>query len=193
MSRTRCLLAVIVGTLILFVWNALTQFFPWGVGAVDNLSATSGQSYVLVTSGLEVAPPGTWTTQAFDDRLGNGVSTLATDRSFSWIVAVPREGYNLTRYFALHVLTQAGVALFLVLVLWLLKPLPRGRRMASVFVIGVAAMIGTYGSMMVWWGLPAAYGLGASVNLLAGWLLLLVVVERLVFGKQAEASREQPM
>ena len=91
----------------------------------------------------------------------------------------------------IHAPAQSGVALFLVLVLWLLKPLPRGRRVASVFVTGVAGMIGTYGAMMVWWGLPAAYGLGAAGNLLVGWLLLLVVVERLVLGKQTERGTEQ--
>ena len=65
--------------------------------------------------------------------------------------------------------------------LWLLKPLTRGRRVATVLGIGVAGMIATYGAMMVWWGLPAAYGVGKSVNLLVGWLLVLVVVERLLW------------
>ena len=109
MNPTKCVLAVLVGTMTLFVWNAISSFcFPWGVGAVNNHSATSGESYVLAAPGLEEKPPGTWTTQAFEDGLGNGISTLATDRSFSWIVAVPRERYNLTRYFAFQVLAQRG-------------------------------------------------------------------------------------
>ena len=191
MSGTKCVLAVIVGTMTLFVWNAISSLsFPWGVGSVNNHSATSGASYVLAAPGLEEKPPGTWTTQAFEDRFGNGISTLATDRSFSWIVSVPRNRYNLTRYFAFQILAQFGVALFLVLVLWLLKPLPRGRRVATVLGLGVAGMIASYGAMMVWWGLPAAYGVGTSVNLLVGWLLVLVVVERQIFAKQTGHKTE---
>ena len=92
---TRNVLAVVVGTIVLFVWNGLTQFFPWGVGVVNQLSATSGEKYVFDAQRLEEAPAGTWTTQAFEDRLGDGISTLATDNSFSWIVAVPRDQYDI--------------------------------------------------------------------------------------------------
>jgi len=79
---------------VLFLWYALAQFFPWGTASVSKFSATSGETYVLGVSGLEKAPPGTWTTEAFEDQLGGRISTLATDRSFSWIVAAPRAHYS---------------------------------------------------------------------------------------------------
>lgn len=184
MSGTRCVLAVIVGTIVLFLWNALTQFFPWGVGVVNQLSSTSGEAYVIDVPRLEEAPPGTWTTPAFEDRLGDGVSTLATDRSFSWIVAIPRADYNFARYFAYHTVVQCGVALFLVLVIWLLQPLSRMRRLTAVLFLGVAGMLASYGTLMVWWGLPAGYGVGSAVNVLVGWFLVLLVVDRLTSGKR---------
>ena len=52
------------------------------------------------------------------------------------------------------------------------------------FVIAVAAMVATYASMMIWWGLPARYGAGEAVNIIAGWLLVLLVIDRVVFGKR---------
>jgi hypothetical protein len=152
---------------------------------VGNFSATSGEAYVSGAPGLEEAPPGTWTTEAFDDRLGGRISTLATDRSFSWIISAPREHYSIPRYFTFHALTQAGVAAFLVLVLWVLAPLPRARRLAAVGVLGVAATIATYGGMLNWQGMPAAHGVGESFNLVVGWLLTFSVIDRLVVGKQS--------
>ena len=94
MSRTRGLFAVLVGTIVLLVWYVIVQFFPWGTGSVGNFSATSDATYAAGAPGLEEAPPGTWTTEAFEDRLGGRISTLATDRSFSWIVAAPRAHYS---------------------------------------------------------------------------------------------------
>jgi hypothetical protein len=183
MTRTRCALAVLVGTVLLVLWNGLTQLFPWGLGAVSNFSATSGESYALAAPRLEEAPPGTWTTPAFEAQLGNGISTLATDDSFSWIVAVPRERYDPARYVSLHILSQAAIALFLVLVLWPLQRLRRTARLASVLLLGVAAMLGSHGTMMVWWGTPAAYAVGSAGNLLAGWLLAFSAIDRIVLGK----------
>ena len=42
------------------------------------------------------------------------------------------------------------------------------------FVIAATAMVATYGSMMIWWGLPARYGAGEAVNMIVGWLLVYV-------------------
>ena len=184
MNRTRSVLSVLVGTIVLLLWYALVQFFPWGTGSVSNFSATSSETYVSAAPGLEEAPPGTWTTEAFDDRFAGHISTLATDRSFSWIVSAPREHYSIPRYFAFHALTQAGVAAFLVLVLWVLTPLPRARRLAAVGILGVAGAIATYGGMLNWMGMPAAYGVGESFNLLAGWLLVFSVIDLVALGKR---------
>ena len=184
MSRARCVLAVMVGTIVLLLWYGLVQLFPWGTGSVSNFSATSTETYVSGAQGLEEAPPGTWTTEAFEDQLGARISTLATDRSFSWIVAAPREHYSIPRYLAFHALTQAGVATFLVLVLYVLAPLPRARRLAAVVIVGVAGTIATYGGMLNWMGMPAAYGVGESFNLLVAWLLAFSVIDRLALGKR---------
>ena len=182
MSSTRRLFAVLVGTLVLLLWYVLVQFFPWGTGSVSNFSATSGESYASGAPGLEEAPPGTWTTEAFEDRLGGRISTLATDRSFSWIVSAPRTHYSLPRYFAFHALTQAGVAALLVLAHWVLAPLRRARRLAAVGILGAAGTIAIYGGMLNWMGMPAAYGVGESCNLLVGWLLAFSVIDILVLG-----------
>ena len=49
---------VLLGTIVLFLWYGLVQFFPWGTGSVCNFSATSGESYVSGAPGLVEAPPG---------------------------------------------------------------------------------------------------------------------------------------
>ena len=179
MSGTKCVLAVVIGTIVLVLWYGLTQLFPWGTASVSNFSATSSETYVPGAPGLEEAPPGTWTTEAFEDQLNGKISTLATDRTFSWIVAAPREHYSPSRYLTFHALTQAGVAALLVLVSYVLAPLPRARRLAAVIALGVAGATATYGGMLNWWGLPAGYGVGESFNVVMGWLLAFLAIERL--------------
>jgi len=83
-----------------------------------------------------------------------------------------------------HALTQAGVATFLVVLLWVLAPLPRARRLAAVVILGLAGTTATYVGMLNWWGMPAAYGVGESFNLVVGWLLAFSVIDRLVLGKR---------
>ena len=117
---------------------------------MNNLSATSDESYAAGAPGLEEAPPGTWTTEAFEERLGGRISTLATDRSFSWIIAAPRETYSFPRDLAFHALTQVGVSLLLVIISGLLAPLARPRRWTVVLAFGVATSLATYGGMLNW-------------------------------------------
>jgi hypothetical protein len=184
MTAPRAVLAVVAGTIVLVVWYGLTQLFPWGTRTVSNFSATSGEAYATAAPELVEAPAGTWTTEAFEEQLGGRISTLATDRSFSWIVAAPRQSYGIPGYFAFQFLTQAGVAACLTLVLGLLAPLPRPRRLAVVGTMGLAATVGIYGGMMNWWGMPAGYGVGESVNAVAAWLLAGAVIDRLILGKR---------
>ena len=51
--------------------------------------------------------------------------------------------------------------------------------------MGVAGAIATYGGMLNWMGMPAAYGVGESSNLLVSWLLAFAVIDRLALGKRA--------
>ena len=182
MSGTRCGLAILAGTFVLIIWYGLAQFFPWGAGSVSNFSATTDEPYTAGAPGLEEAEPGTFTTEAFEERLGGRISTLATDHSFSWIIAAPRETYSFPRYLGFHALAQAGVAALLGLLVCLLAPLARAHRLAVVAVFSVVAGLTTYGGMLNWWGMPAGYGVGESFNLLVGWVLAYTVIERIGTG-----------
>jgi hypothetical protein len=177
MRFCRYLVAALAGAAVLFVWYGLSQVFPWGPSAVNNFSATSGETYVASTTGLQQASPGTWTTQAFEEQLGNQVSTLATDGSFSWVISVPSSAYSLPRYFSIHALTQLCVAILLLVGHRILLPLPRRRRFVAILALGVTSTLGVYGGMMNWIGMPAAYGLGQCFNHVVGWCLAFAVVD----------------
>lgn len=179
MRVLRWLLAISAGSLVLLVCYGIAQFLPWGVGSVAQFDATSGEPYA-VASRLQEMPPGTWTTEAFDDQLGNGVSTLATDRSFAWIVALPRERYDLGRYLIVHAVTQTAVACGLALVLWSLRRVSRSRRLGTILGVGALGTVAGYGSLMNWWGLSANYAVGESANQLLAWCLALLVIDRIL-------------
>lgn len=166
----RLALAVIACTATLFLWSGLAQTFPWGVPTVRTVAQTSTEPDTFGAVPIR-RPPGALTTSAFDDELGEGISTLTTDRSFAWIVSVPIGRYDPTRYFLAEAATQLACATLLVLALWLLSPLSKPRRALVLSLLGMAAACATFGSMTNWWGLPARYSGGMSVNLVVGWVL----------------------
>lgn len=181
-SKIRLALTSLACALVLLIWHGFAQFLPWGVSTTRSYSSTSGETYVFGAPQLQQAAPGTWTTGAFARDLGDGVSTLATDESFAWVVSAPRDYYDPSRYFAIHALTQLGVGVLLSLATWLLREVARRRRIALVFVMGVAGALSTYGGMMNWWGLPVPYGVGEAANLVAGWMIALFAADRLLLG-----------
>lgn len=162
--------AVAAATVVLFLWSGLTQSFPWGVPTVHNVAQTSAAPAAFGATPTHL-PPGAIATTSFDTEMGDGISTLTTDRSFAWIVSVPIDRYDPIRYFAFEVATQATCALVLVVALRLSSPLSRRERAGLVALYALAANAATYGAMANWWGLPLSYACGMSFNLLVGWLL----------------------
>lgn len=179
MSIIKPLLAILAGVLALMLWHGLAQLFPWGVPTVHNFSATSDAPYVASTTGLRAAPAGAWTTEAFDEQFTDQISTLATDRSFSWIISIPRDRYSLPAYFTRHALTQAFAAIAILISLRALAPLSRPRRIGAVACLGLMAAVAIYAEMLNWMGAPPAYALGQAFNQLAGWTLASLAIDRL--------------
>lgn len=179
MTRPRDALVVLLGTAVLFFYYGAAQLLPWGAGSARNFSSTSGDAYVSSAGQLTEGPAGAWVTPAFERDFVDGVSTLATDRTFSWIFSVSRQSYDLGRYFAFHAFTQAAVALLLFVALRLLAHLPLSRRMMTVCCLAFAASVASYGAMMNWLGMSLRHGIGESLNLVFSWLLAAAVMDRL--------------
>jgi hypothetical protein len=175
----RFITTIVACTLMLFVWSGLSQLLPWGVPTVRNFSQTTAPPTSFGAT-PEQHMPGELTTPAFDEVLGSGIATLTTDRSFAWIVSVPRERYDPTRYFVREFVTQFGCAVILVVAVGLLSPLSSRKRLGVLALFGVGASLATYGVMTNWWGLPLLYSGGLSANLVAGWLLAASVANALL-------------
>ncbi|MCR9245882.1 MAG: hypothetical protein NXI31_12690 [bacterium] len=179
MIGPRDALVVSLGAVVLFLFYGAAQMLPWGAGSARNFSSTSEDAYVAASGPLTEEPEGTWVTPAFERDFVDGVNTLATDHTFSWIFAVPRQSYDLGRYFGLHAITQAAVALMLFVALRLLAPLPRSRRLLTVGILAMAAAAASYGAMMNWLGMSLRHGVGESLNLVLSWLLAGSLMDRL--------------
>lgn len=157
---------------MLFLWSGLTQMFPWGVPTTQTISTQSNsQTESFQTPNLIELPPNSLTTEQFDDQFVNKISTLTTDKTFSWIISRPIETYNVSAYFIKEIITQFLVGLFLAFLLLLTRNLPNKTRLTLIGLSGVLAVTAIYGQMMNWWGLPALYALGAGFNLILGWLI----------------------
>lgn len=181
----RAVVASALAGLLLFLWSGLSQLFPWGVPTVPTFAATTDDPGAFQAPHLVRVPAGTFTTPAFDERLGDGIATLTTDRSFAWVVSIPRERYDPGRYFGLELLSQLVVAALLVAFLRLTGELPRRRRVQALALLAAAGLVATYGVMANWWGLPARYALGLSVNVVVGWCLAAVVALRVLAPSRA--------
>jgi hypothetical protein len=187
-SPLRFVAAVAACTVVLFVWSGASQIFPWGVPTVRSFAQTSGNPSSFGTALVKVAP-GTLTTNAFDEQMGDGIYTLTTDRSFAWIVSVPLARYDPARYFLVELLCQLVCSLLLVTAMIWLAPLPRRRRAAVLGVLALGAIVGTYGVMTNWWGLPLLYSVGMSANFMVGWLAAAVVATAIL--ERCAAVRER--
>lgn len=185
----RILISCLAMTVILFLWSGLGQLFPWGVPSAQNVSAAkTSSSYEGSIANQVQVPSASLTTDDFDTRFMGHISTYTTDNSFSWIVTQPvPESYG--GYFGREVLNQFLVALILSLLLYLSRSLPFKERMLLVLLAALAACTATYGQFLNWWQMPLAYGLGASLNLIFGWILVAFISARFILPSKPIETR----
>jgi hypothetical protein len=181
------ILAVIIGTVVLFLWSGLTQMFPWGVPTAQTVTTQSDkQTESFQSPNLVELPPNSLTTNRFDEQFQNKISTLTTDETFSWIISKPISYYNVGNYFLREIATQLIVAILLVFLLSITVKLNDYKR---ILLIGISALLtGTavYGQQMNWWGIPALYAVGASVNLVIGWLIVAYIATKFIIKTESK-------
>jgi hypothetical protein len=168
----KIIISTIATTVILFLWSGVTQIFPWGVPTAQTISTQSdNKTESFQTPDLIELPPNSLTTDKFDELFVNKISTLTTDKTFSWIITKPTDYYNVGNYFIKEIITQLIVAMFLAISLLLTVEITNRKRLLIIIISGILAVSAIYGQMMNWWGLPAVYALGAGFNLIVGWFI----------------------
>lgn len=168
----KLLFSTLAMTLILFLWNGVTQLFPWGVPTAQTISTQREvQTDSFQTPNLIEMEAGSLTTDQFDEVFNGKISTLTTDRTFSWIVTAPIENYDPMGYFVWEFITQFFVAIFLSFLLIRLGSQKLNHKIIIVALAGILAFFGIYGQMLNWWAMPALYAIGAGANLIIGWVL----------------------
>ena len=163
------LLASIVFTIVLFLWSGLTQMLPWGIPTSQKITVQS-DNIVNVIPNLIKLQPNTLTTDDFDSTFNHKISTYTTDSTFSWIITQPLK-INYSSYFIGEVITQFIVGIFLTILLVLTQKHKIQTRMLFICIVGLVAWTATYGQLLNWWAMPAAYAIGVGVNLVIGWLV----------------------
>ncbi len=183
----KIIISTIVSAVILFLWSGLTQIFPWGVPTAQTItSQTSKQTESFQTPNLIELPANSLTTDEFDEQFVNKISTLTTDKTFSWIITKPVDYYNVGNYFIKEIITQLLVSLLLATLLALTIGLPNQKRLTIIAIIGILAVTAIYGQMMNWWGIPAIYALGAGLNLIIGWTLSAFISSKFIIKPKAQ-------
>lgn len=176
----RIILSTLLSTAILFLWSGLTQVLPWGIPTTQNVTVqTTNTLQQSNIPNLVKLPVGELTTSNFDSQFNHKISTYTTDRTFSWIITQPLPN-NYKGYFIHEAITQLLVSILLSILLYLTIRLNLQTRMILIMVAGIAASTATYGQLMNWWNIPAAYGLGVALNLVLGWLISSFVIARFI-------------
>lgn len=184
----RGVLAVLVTGVALFLFSGLSQALPWGVPTAQAvISTTSSVVDDFAPEDAVVLPANALTTERFDAVVEGRVNTLTTDDTFSWIISIPVEAYDPATYLGLEAATQFAVGALLVGFVWSTRHAPLRTRLGYVAGVGVLAVVATYGRLMNWWGLPAGYALGESVNLLGSWVGGTAVASFVLFGSSGSA------
>lgn len=179
----RFVAGVLVSTLVLFCWSAVSQNLPWGVPSVKNYSTITVEekTRTFQAPDLVYLPAYSLTTTQFDSLLVNEVNTLETDKTFSWIVTKSADYYQPEHYLFRALLTQFFVGLLLTLLAVITTQLSFKQRILLLLVVAAAGSIATYGELWNWWGLTVLYALGVSINLMIGWLLNGSILFRFLF------------
>ncbi|MCC5928869.1 MAG: hypothetical protein JJU28_06460 [Cyclobacteriaceae bacterium] len=168
----RPLFSILAMSAILFIWSGISQMFPWGVPSAQTISAQSEQNTESFQApNLIEMEAGSLTTSTFDEVMRGKISTLTTDKTFSWIITAPIDNYNPMGYFVWEIITQLFIGIFLTLLLIKLSAQPLTDKLLVVGLAGLLAFTGIYGQMLNWWAMPAMYAVGAGINLIIGWLL----------------------
>jgi len=178
-SIIRSIIAVFLSTIALFLVSALSQFLPWSTPSVLTVDSTANGTYVFATPHLQKVNPGSLTTSEFDSTFSGHIGTLATDRSFSWIISIDRKNYSPSRFFLFELVTQFVAALGLFIALRIF----RYSRLKDYLltVVGFATLGGfaIFFTQINWWGLPITYGFGSILNLVIGWILASLIIYKL--------------
>lgn len=172
------LLAVLVFTILLFLWSGFTQMLPWGIPTAQKISVQS-QDTTNQVQGVIKLQPNTLTTANFDATFNHKISTYTTDSTFSWIVTQPLKT-DYSSYFIGEIITQFFVSILLVPLLALTSNHRIQMRIMLIALVALLAWISTYGQLLNWWGVPANYAIGVGVNMLVGWCLTGFLVCRFI-------------
>ncbi|WP_304517542.1 hypothetical protein [Cecembia rubra] len=173
------ILSTLLITVILFLYGGLAQMLPWGIPSTQVITAQSGEQTEAFQAPQEKKmEPGSLTTEKFDEVMVGKISTLTTDKSFSWIISAPVSRYNAGTYFALELLTQLLVAICLNLLLFLTKQMQLSKRILFMLVAATAVVTSIIGQQLNWWAMPAIYGLGVGINLIISWTLAYYISAR---------------
>lgn len=145
---------------------------PWGVPTaqvVNTQAKTTTESFQ--TPDLIKLPANSLTTDQFDQQFVNKISTLTTDKTFSWIVTKPIDYYNVSNYFIGEILTQFFVGLLIAFLLFHSAQNPLKQRLIQMGIVSLLAVAGINAQYFNWWGVPTLYIVGTSCNLIVGWML----------------------
>ncbi|MCU0327572.1 MAG: hypothetical protein MUE53_01165 [Chitinophagales bacterium] len=147
--------------------------FPWGVPTAQVISSqTIKKTESFQAPNLIELPANSLTTDKFDQQMVDKISTLTTDKTFSWIITKPTSYYNVGQYFIREIFTQLVVAFLLTLLLFFTTKHNFKTRLIITLLVGTMAVTAIFGQMLNWWGIPAIYALGAGFNLIIGWFLI---------------------
>lgn len=187
MNRTilRVPLAALASGLLLFLWGGASMALPWGVPSAQVLFSAAGAPATFQGPEVRSFPAHHFTTPAFDAEMAGRVSTLTTDATFSWIVSSPTSRYAPAAYLGRELAIQLCVGALLTLLVLQTRDLRPGRRLLLALTLALLASAMTYGRLMNWWGLPAAYALGESLNLTIGWLAATALAAKLALTRRA--------
>ena len=170
--------AVIIYTILLFVWSGFTQVLPWGIPTAQKIT-TQSKEFIKEIPNLIKVEQNNLTTDAFDKTFNNRISTYTTNNTFSWIITQPLQN-DYSGYFINEIIVQFFVGALLTCILAFTIKLDLKTRLSIIFIMGFLAFTATYGQLMNWWRLPPKYALGVGLNLIAGWTLSSFIISKYI-------------
>ena len=163
MTKSKIIIATVVGTIVLFLFDGAIQAIPdFGISAVESLQTNS------------------LTTEQFPE-LSNRMAYIITDKTVSFVATKPLAYYSLPKFFAIELLSAFIISLLFAVLFSKFSTSKLSDRLLLTFVFGFIATMAIHIPYLNWWGFSILYTIGMTVRTVLGWLLIVFIQNYFIY------------
>lgn len=156
-------LGSLIATFLMVGLNILSSQLPWGVESVTRTETPNHEVDELVAQQSE------------------SMNLILTQQSMSFVSTRPITYYSMNRFFSINLFLGILSAIFLCLLLHLIREKKMSEKMLIVSLFGLFCISSIHLSYWNWWGFSTVYSFGVSISTLLNLLIITYILTKFIF------------